>query len=648
MSTPTARASRARGAPYRSGPSGPSGATDRGGGWRTRGAGWRTRRVGPPLLCVIVYLALAAVVYGWHSPVTTTTLPPCGCGDISSQTWFVAWPAYALSSGHNPFYSTFVAYPGGINLMTNTAAPLLGVLFAPVTLLLGPVASFGLIMRLGFALSAIAMCFVLRRWTTWWPAAFVGGLLYAFSPFMMGQGQSHDFLIFVPLPPLMLALLDEWIVRRRHPGRNGVLLGVVVTAQLLISPEVLEMAGLLSLFGLAVLALRHPVGAAERLGDIGRGLAAGAIAVAVLAGYPLWMYFDGPYHVSGAPHPVSLLAARYYGSVLSLVYPTAFQRFTLGHWLARGTSLSHGGDSEYTTYLGIPLLVLLGLIVVRFRRVGVVQLLTLVAVAAWTVTLGEVLHVGLNPHDSIRLPYALLRRVPLVDGALDLRYSLIMYLAVSVVVAVGLDRFRAGDARPAAGTRSRPRRSRHGILGLVIVAVALLPLVPAIPFASSPVHTPAAFTSEQSPIADGDVVLSFPLPVGYIGFDDQALLWQAEADMRFKLIGFRGAVPGPDHRAIRNAALLLAPLPAEQLLSWALYGAPAPPPPADAATYAAIRTFLGRYRVGAVSVVPPGAHWPAVLRYFTAALDTAPVDFHGTYVWAHVQSDLQRTGVGHG
>jgi hypothetical protein len=600
----------------------------------------RTRRLAPPVVCVGIYLILAAFVYGAHSPLTATVLPTCGCDDISSQTWFVAWPAYALASGHNPFYSSYVAYPGGVNLMTNTGAPLLGIVFAPITWLLGPIASFNLIMRLAFALSAISMCFVLRRWTQWWPAAFIGGLLYAFSPYMIGQGQAHDFLTFAPLPPIALALLDDLVIRRQRPVRNGILLAVVTTAQLLISPEVLEMTGLLAVFALVVLAVRHPVAARQRARRVVGGLAVAAATAVVLAGYPLWMYFGGPYHVSGPPHPVADLAA-YSSSVLSLVYPTALQRLTFGHWLVTGTDLLRGQIGEDTTYLGIPLLVLLGIIVVRFRRVGQVQIFALVALAAWSITLGAVLHIGETARTSIKLPYDLLERVPILDSALDLRFSLIMYLAVSVVVAIGLDRFdREGIFR------SRPSRKHQTVRGaacLVVAAVALVPLAPARPYTSTAVDIPALFTAKNSPIADGDVVLSFPLPVSYIGPDDQALLWQAAADMRFKLIGFRGAVPGPGGGPRVDASLLIPPLQAEQLLSWALYGAPARPP-ADCATYAAIRTFLARYDVGAVTVVPSaGTQWQTVLAYFTTSLHTAPTNFEGSYVWAHVQSELARS-----
>jgi hypothetical protein len=607
----------------------------------------RARRWAPPLVCILVYLLLGALVYGAKSPVSNTYLPPCACGDISSQTWFLAWPAYALSSGHNLFYSSYVAYPAGVNLMTNTGAPLLGVVFAPVTLLVGAIASFNLVMHLAFALSAIAMCFVLRRWTSWWPAAFIGGLIYAFSPYMVGQGLSHDFLIFVPLPPIMVALVDEALVRRRHPVRNGLLLGVVVTAQLLISPEVLEITGLLILVGLVAVVLRHPVGTLERARDVGAALAAAALSGVVLSAYPLWMYFEGPYHVSGPPHPVSLLS-NYYSTVLGLIYPTPFQHFTLGHWLVRGEALTQGGNSEYTTYLGIPLLVLLAVIGVRFWRVGLVQLFMLAAFLAWVVTLGGSLYYRVPGKPGMTLPDNWLQKIPLIQGALDLRYSLAMYLAVAVVVAVGLDRFRRDGFLPVrtAPLHARQRMRSRGAWCAVLAAAALVLYIPALPYKTGVPAVPTLFTAKDSPIRKGSVVLAYPLPVAYIGFNAQLLLYQAQADMRFKLIGFRGAVAGAHNKPVRDEALLLPPLQAELLLTWALNGSPAPPPPADAATYAAIRTFLTRYHVGAVTSIPVWPHSATVVAYFTAALHTPPVLFQGNDVWPDVQADLARVHSG--
>jgi hypothetical protein len=622
----------------------------------------RFRPILPPVLCIAVYSVLAAFVYGVHPPATSATLPLCGCSDIASQVWFLSWPAYALTHGLNPLYSSWVDAPHGINLMNNTAEPLLGILFAPFVVRYGAIAIFSLLMRLALALSGISMCFLLRRWTSWWPAAFIGGLVYEFSPFMVGHSQFHLFLTFAPLPPIMVALLDEMVVRRRHSMRNGILLGVVIAAQLMISAEVLAMSLFAAGCAMVVLAVRHPVAAREAIKESGLGIVAGVATVVVLAGYPIWVYLRGPYYVSGPPHPLSLLE-QYRSLPGSLIYPTTLERFGFGSWLAKGMRLVAGNGvlHEHTTYVGVSLLCLLAFILLRCRRVGQVQLFSLLAFCAWLVTLGV-------RRGHMRLPYDLLIKVPIINGALDVRFSFLMYLGIAIVLAIGLDRMRregiftgilswrptvasvdAGPAGPAgrapqatapAGTSASTRRQliRAGLcVGIAIVA--LVPLVPALPYSSSRVSVPPLFTASSSPLVSGSVVLSYPLPISWGGDNDQALLWQSAAHMRFKLIAFRGAVAGPNHQPIRNAALLLPPQEAERVLVWGLYGRPTPPP-TDAATTKDIRVFLETYHVGAVTIVPSGPRTSAVMAYFRAALGGPPIEFDGSFVWPDVATEL--------
>jgi hypothetical protein len=226
-----------------------------------------------------------------------------------------------------------------------------------------------------------------------------------------------------------------------------------------------------------------------------------------------------------------------------------------------------------------------------------------------------------------------------------------MYLAVPVVLAVGLDRLRAdglfasgeGWRRRLSGPRTATPRARAALC-LALAVIGLLPLVPSLPYASTLFGVPSIFTAPGSPINNGDVVLSYPLPVGYENYaDDQALLWQSEAGMRFKLIGFRGAVAGPDHKPLVGAAIWLPPDTAEALLVWSLYGQPYPPPVFGPSTSGAIRTFLARYGVNDVTVVPSGVPTAPVISYFTAALGHPPADFQGTYVWSGVQQLLAQS-----
>src|SRR5580704_2050272 len=75
------------------------------------------QRVRPLLVAFAAYLLLSVVLWWgvWSTHPTSTTT--CGCGDSSLFLWFLEWPAYAITHGHNPLYSTAMFHPTGIDLL---------------------------------------------------------------------------------------------------------------------------------------------------------------------------------------------------------------------------------------------------------------------------------------------------------------------------------------------------------------------------------------------------------------------------------------------------------------------------------------------------------------------------------------------------
>src|SRR5580692_10962368 len=198
------------------------------------------------VVAAVGYLLVSMVVWWnvWTSHPTSTTT--CGCGDTSLFTWFLDWPAYAAAHGLNPLYSTAIHVPYGVNLLANTSVLAVGVVLAPVTWLFGPVATLNVALTLAPALSALAMFVLLRRWISWSPAAFIGGLLYGFSPFILiSLTDAHLMLGMAPIPPLIVVCLDELLVRqRRSATRTGAVLGLLVAVQFLIGSEVLVLTAI--------------------------------------------------------------------------------------------------------------------------------------------------------------------------------------------------------------------------------------------------------------------------------------------------------------------------------------------------------------------------------------------------------------------
>ncbi len=402
-------------------------------------SGARRRRWWILLGALAFYAALAVVAYLPTLPLTGSHTQGCTCGDTGQQVWFLAWVPFSLTHGHSPFYSNFILYPSGVNLLDNTAMTLLGVIAAPVTVLFGPVAAYNLVLRAGFTLSALAMFVVIRRLVRWWPAALAAGLLYGFSPFMVGQGRSHEFLVFAPIPPLVLGVLAEVLARARWPAwRAGLVLGVLFGAQFLIASETFLMMVLFAAAGVA-LALCYRA-ARARIGHLVRVVAWAAGACAVIIAYPVYFFFAGAQHVVGSPHPPRQLHG-WHGDLLGAFLPTSLMRFAPPGLLHIGAQLVHGNLQENGTYLGLPLVLITAGLGIAFRRRPVTAVASALAVLSYALSLGDRVFIA-GHATAIPGPFALLDRMPVFQDIEPVRFSLFTALFVAVVLGTGLDQLR--------------------------------------------------------------------------------------------------------------------------------------------------------------------------------------------------------------
>ena len=254
----------------------------------------RHRRLGTYAAVTATYLLLSLFLWWnvWSAHPSATAV--CGCGDSAKFTWFFGWVAHALRHGLDPFYSTYLYHPHGVNLLADTSSTAVGIVLTPVTWAFGPIASLNVALTLSPVLSALSMFVLLRRWTRWTPAAFVGGLLYGFSPFAVVSLTSGwvDFT-FVAIPPLCVLCLDELLLRQRwRPLATGVGLGLLVVVQFFVGTEVLLMTVGFAAFGIVVLvifaALRYPEQLRPRARAATVGLASAAVTSVVLLAYPAW------------------------------------------------------------------------------------------------------------------------------------------------------------------------------------------------------------------------------------------------------------------------------------------------------------------------------------------------------------------------
>jgi hypothetical protein len=487
--------------------------------------------VAPSALVVVGYFVVGVVAFWSVLPGISGHLFTV-YQDLTQSAWFVAWVPHALGHGLNPFFSGALDVPAGVNLQANTASPLLGLITEPLALVFSLVVRVNLLMVVAMPLSASAAYAVLRRWQVWVPGAALGGLVYGFSPYMVGHSLAHISLTFLPLPPLMAWTVVCMVRGQWSPWWSGVLLGLLVTGQYLISPEVLAIVAVLIVVVGVFMAICHPSDIRGMVGGLVGPLAVAAGVAGALLAYPVWMMVAGPQHTTGSPWP---LINPYHNDVLSLVVPGPLQRVSLGMRSLGVRLIAASNPVEATGYIGIPVLIVVGIFAWRSRRSRRMQAALVVLVAAVVLSLGP--HLTFNGDvTGFPLPFWLLDHLPLFKDILPDRIGLATGAGLGAVAAFGLDDLRRPSFLIHRRRADRPMgvtRPRGAVLATVTLAVLVVTQLPQWPYVARPTTTvPGAL---RRGIPGGDpIALTYPYPTG---FHDDAMLWQAEEGFKFRLLG---------------------------------------------------------------------------------------------------------------
>lgn len=582
-----------------------------------------------------VYL-LASVGLWWgvwsSDPSTTTT---CGCGDAARFLWFFEWPAFALAHGHQVLYSSYLFHPTGINLLNDTSVLALGVVLAPVTWAFGPVASMNVALTLAPALSALSMFVLLRRWVSWTPAAFVGGLAYGFSPFVITELALNQLNIaFLAIPPLVVIVLDELLVRqRRSPWRAGLALGALAVVQFFVSTEVLLITFLAGCVGVGLLvggtALRQPGAIGPKVGHAVRGGAVALGTVVVVLAYPVWSLLHGPAHLTG---PIwSNGAIDRFGTTPASFWTTG------GLGQLRSEMLHFGGYQGPVLvglgYLGAGVVVVAVVGAVVFRHDRRLLLFGGVGLVAAVLSLG--------PGHGTWVPWEVVDRVPWVGDIVEVRFVLVVTLCAAVMVAVVVDRAHGWLASAPATFRwtGAARSGGAWVLAVAALIPTLVALWPNLPLTTRAVVLPRWYAEVGARLSPGQVVLAYPAPFSGL---QSSQAWQAVNRMRWAQAGGGGPEGQADRAGAARAGF--------EVLSAASLGLGAAPGPTPA-TLAAVRRALDVWGVTMV-VVPDrsglapydrGRGSAYAVGLFTAALGRPPDHDHGAWVWSgSTMSDAPR------
>jgi len=570
------------------------------------------------LLALGAFVLLTVLLFrqAWRSPTTTWI---GAAGDPPLFMWFLRWTPHALAHGQNPLFTHHMNYPDGVNLMWNTAIPLPALVLSPLTLTVGPVLTYNILVTSFVALSGWCAYLMVRRYVTSRAAAFAGGLLYGFSPYVYAHAHEHINLAAAFVPPLMFLLLDDILVRQRRSAlMDGLLLGALAFVQLMISEELLATQALVATVGLAILMVSRP----ERVWSHARhavtALGVGATTALVLAGFPLLFQFHGAGRVrTGALWGPDTFVT----DLLGLVLPTAQFHFS-APWTTEITS--HFTDaccpSEWSAYLGVPLIVLLIAVTARLWSRPLVRLAGLLAGVTVVLSMGAHLHVQgfVTP---LSLPFAKLARLPVLRNMLAVRLMLYVYLMAALLLGVAVD-----------ALLQKPR-ARPG-LAAALAVVGLAALVPNLTFTATRSDTPAFFRSRDVRRVAKDSVL-LVAPFARDTSTSGPMLWQAEAGMRYRMP--EGYALGPD----RTGRFTYLPLPTTLSVTMERIQRGAPPPALDPPTRNEIASDLARADVRGVAVGPM-QNREAMIAFFRDLLGREPTAVGGVALWTEVDPSRAR------
>jgi O-antigen/teichoic acid export membrane protein len=588
------------------------------------------------VMVMFTVFALLLFIDAWRAPFDRVIGLP---GDPQLFLWYLRWPAFAVTHGLNPLFSNYIDYPAGINLMWNVSIPLPAALMSPITANLGPVFSYNLALTVGVALSGWTALLALRRYVNSTLAAVAGGLVYAFSPYLLSHAQGHLQASLVMLPPLLLILIDDIFARQqRHPLLSGMALGFVGAAQLLISEEVLAITLLTAVLAVALLIAMHPGEVRRHAAHVLKASAAACIVGLGLAGFPLWMQFFGPRRLGGALQPTT----TYSNDFLNLVLPTPTQFLdppVIQHVVANFT----GNVSEWNGYLSIPLLVICVVSAVRSWDRAVVRLTAILGSMLALLSLGTMLHLAghITPVPvvvfalaavllgrwmparwlaiSFALAWAALAVLPLWRNVLPSRIMLAVFLLAGVLVAVFIE-------------QALQMRARGRIVAAGLTLALIAALFPKVPYPASPISVPNFFLvgGDVRAIRHDSVALIVPFARGD---EPNAMVWQAASGMWFRMP--EGYAYVPDSQT--PADVSPGPSATQTLLVAIAKGGQ---PPLTDAVRVAVLADLGVWRVSSV-VVGPMAHQEQAIATIRWLLGQQPVATGGVYFWPDVRTVSQ-------
>ena len=465
-----------------------------------------------------LYLAISLICFARGLPGHFAT------GYIGRETdppqtmWFFNWWRFSLSHGLNPFISDWVWAPLGVNVAWTTCVPLPSLISIPLQVTVGEPATYNIIAMPMLPLAAFAAFLLCRRVTgAFWPS-LLGGYVFGFSPYMLGELLGHLCLIAVfPVPLIALITLKRLDDEISAP-RFVAMLAVLLAVQFLCSVELFVTITLVGGFSL-LLALVLFESARIRLRRL---------IIPIICGYLISTAILSPYfyYLLAVAHPAGPLwpPGRYSADLIGFFVPWHSIWWGAADFATAITRRFTGTIMENGDYLGLVLIVFVEIFRRRFWPTLAGKFLTILFFAIIVAAIGPNLHIA--GVQGFPMPWQIFQRLPLIENILPVRFMMYAFLVVAVMIAMW---FAASATRPV-----------WKVAAAAIIVASIAPN-PHASFWVSSLDIPTFFTDRTYATELEPREIIFPLPWGQRG---NSMYWQVRSEMYFRMAGgWTGVAP---------------------------------------------------------------------------------------------------------
>ncbi|MGA9883020.1 MAG: hypothetical protein WBQ34_04785 [Candidatus Acidiferrales bacterium] len=358
-------------------------------------------------------------------------------GDNFQHAWFLWHFAHAVLHGSNPFYTRLLFYPTRVNLTWSTTDPLAGFLALPLSIFAGPVVAYNFSLILQLALAAFCARLLCLRISRNEIAAFVGGIAFGFSPYLIAHALEHLSLVTAFPIPLFALALDRILSSNSLSWRAGIPLGLALLLAALAHLNYAVICIVFATFYLAIEIWGNFGSSALRYFDrIWKPLATGAATFLISFSPLLWMMLGSRSEVPVPRRPahIEVMSADALGFAIPSWNHILFGKFVRG----LNPDLFRAGV-EGTVYIGAVALALAGIGFWHGRRENRewATRAVILGIAFWFLSLGPRIHV-LGRQLHLRGPAVLFFDLPFAKFvSAPARFDVIVALCLAILCSLG-------------------------------------------------------------------------------------------------------------------------------------------------------------------------------------------------------------------